>query len=125
MDKSVFFDADIDKHSELCDVCDNTVEHQAFTQIVEGVDGVIEFHHADCFAWVAAGLVEFCHDVEQCRHAVCGCGVLLEVDCCLGGFVAYEVVDGTMAVGCHLLHKWIVLGMDCCVVERIIAVGDA
>ena len=30
-----------------------------------------------------------------------------------------------MAVGCHLLHKWIVLGMDCCVVERIIAVGDA
>ena len=76
-------------------------------------------------AGVTSRLVQFFHNIQQCRHSDFICDILLQVKLFLQVFIADQFGDGTFQVLCHQFDDRITFRMDGRVVQWILAILNA
>ena len=80
VDEAILMDADVYEGTEVCDVCDDAGQLHAFAQVVDGTDVSVELERFERLAWVAAGFLQFVHDVSKSGQAHFGAYVLIDFD---------------------------------------------
>ena len=125
MYQAVLLDADVHEGSEVGDVAHDAGQLHAFVQVVQRADVGVELEHLDGASRVASGLVQFLKDVLEGRHADGIRQVTLGLDAQAQLLVGYQFMDGAAQVPGHLLHDAVAFGMDGCVIQWVLGIGDA
>ena len=121
VDESVFFQADVDKHSESGDVVDLAGELHAEMEVVDGADSFVVGCLFDAVAGVASGFLQFDDDVGERGQSGLFGDVGIEFDRMKEVFVACEAFDVDATIGGDALDKFVAFGMYAGVVEEVLA----
>ena len=123
--EAVLVDAQVNKGAKLGHVGDDAVQFHALAQVLDVVDAIVKFPYLHGRTRVAAGFLQFGHDVAQGGLAHILCEVTPRVDFVSLGLVLDQIGDAAPAVFGHTLDKGIALGVNSAVVQRIVTLGDA